>query len=95
MLKNLTGFYEETLDMKKMETFYEHYRVAWLYAPDEVIKSINDFLIAMGDAPKTTETEAEKVTRKMIFEMRRSFKGKTKLKPKDFLFIAVSKHKRP
>lgn len=94
MLTNLTGFYAGTLDKKQIETFYEHYRVAWLYAPDEVIKSINNFLIAVGGAP-TTETGAEKATRKMIFEMRRAFKGKTKLKPEEFLFITVPEHNRP
>ena len=92
MLKNLTGFYESTLDREQIETFYEHYRVAWLYAPDEVIESINNFLIAVGGAPRT-QTEAEKATCRMILEMRRAFKGKTKLKPEQFLFIKVPKHK--
>lgn len=90
MLKSLTGFYESTLDPNQIKTFYDHYRVAWLYAPDEVIESINNFLIAVGGAPRT-QTEAEKTTRKMVLEMRRTFRGKTKLKPEQFLFI-MPKH---
>jgi len=94
MLKNLTGFYAGTLDKKQIETFYEHYRVAWLYAPDEVIKAINNFLIAVGATPKT-ETDADRAARNMVFEMRRAFKGKTKLKPKQFLIIGVPEHENP
>ena len=93
MLMNLTGFYADTLDKKKIETFYEHYRVAWLYVPDEVIESINDFLIAVGAVPRA-ETEPDKAARKMILAARRAFKGKTKLKPEQFLIIGVPEHKK-
>src|SRR3989304_4276752 len=50
MLQNLTGFYTGSLDKKKIDTFYEQYRLAWLYAPDEVIKSINKFIEPAGGA---------------------------------------------
>jgi hypothetical protein len=87
MLQNLTGFMGIG-DKKQIDTFYEHYRIAWLYAPDEVIKSVNNFLISVGGAqPSPSKSDIE--SRKMIFEMRRAFKGKTSLKPEDFLIIIV------
>jgi hypothetical protein len=93
LLKNLTGFIAGTDNKEQIETFYEHYRLAWLYAPDEVIKAINGFLIAVGGAQKPS-TESDKASRKMVFEIRKAFKGKTELKPDDFLIIVVPKHQQ-
>jgi alpha-amylase/alpha-mannosidase (GH57 family) len=87
MLKNLTGFISPT-NKNQIDTFYEHYRLAWLYASDEVIKSINNFLNSIGGS-QVSPTDADKASRKMIFEMRKAIKGKTDLKPDDFLIITV------
>jgi hypothetical protein len=87
MLKNFTGFIGNA-DKKQIDTFYENYRLAWLYAPDEVIRSINTFLVSIGGS-QLSPAESDKASRKMIFEMRKAFKGKTDLKPDDFLIITV------
>jgi len=86
LLTNLTGFYEGQYDPTKIEIFYEHYRTAWLYVPDSVIKSINKFFEAQG-IQQTELREVEKATCNMIWQMRRDFYGDTSLSPEEFLFI--------
>jgi hypothetical protein len=88
MLKNASGFFDPS-DPNKLEEFYEHYRTAWLYVPDQVIKSINEFYETyIGIQEKDEKKEAMS---KMIWEMRRAFYGNTDLKPADFLFIIVKR----
>jgi len=88
LLTNLIGFYENH-DPKKIAQFYEHYRTAWLYAPDEVIEAVNRFFKAQG-VQQAELREVEKATCNMVWEMRRAFYGDTKLTPESFLFIKPS-----
>lgn len=87
MIKNLKGFYTTSLNKDEKRVFQKHYRLAWLYAPDDVIKAINDFLNAVS-RPSSVDGERErKATRNMMYEMRKSFRGKTELKAEDFLIL--------
>ena len=88
MLKNVSGFFDPP-DPNKLEEFYEHYRTAWLYVPDQVIKSINELYkkyIVIQE-----KDEKKEAMSKMIWEMRRAFYGNTDLKPEDYLFIIVKR----
>ena len=88
MLQNASGFFAPS-DPNKLEEFNEHYRTAWLYVPDQVIKSINELYEKyIGIQEKDEKKEAMS---KMIWEMRRDFYGNTDLKPEDFLFIIVKR----
>lgn len=88
MLKNASGFFDPS-DPNKLEEFYEHYRTAWLYVPDQVIKSINELYETYIDIQE--KDEKKEAMSKMIWEMRRAFYGNTDLKPEDFLFIIVKR----
>jgi hypothetical protein len=88
MLKNVSGFFSSR-DPDKLEEFYEHYSTAWLYAPDQVIRSINE--LYKKYIPIQEKDEKEVAMGTMIWEMRRAFYGNTDLEPKDFLFISVER----
>lgn len=90
MLKNASGFFEPP-DPNKIDEFYEHYRAAWLYVPDQVIKSINRFYETYIGVQE--KGEKEEAMSNMILEMRRAFYGNTDLTLKDFLFIKAKRVK--
>jgi len=85
LLTNLEGFFENH-DPKKIAQFYEHYRTAWLYAPDEVIKAINRFFEAQG-VRHTKLSEADEAACNMVWQMRKAFYRNTKLRPEEFLIV--------
>ena len=88
MLQNVSGFFAPS-DLNKLEEFNEHYRTAWLYVPDQVIKSINELYETYVDIQEKDENK--EAMSKMIWEMRRAFYGNTDLKPEDFLFIIAKR----
>ena len=90
MLKDVSVFFSPSpQDLEKLEDFCEHYRTAWLYVPDQVIKSINE--LYKKYVPIQEKDEEKEAMSKMIWEMRRAFYGNTDLKPEDFLFIKVKR----
>lgn len=89
MIKDQTAFYISMNDEKKKEDFLENYRLAWLYAPDEVIIAMNGFLKALGATPDGSKLE--KTLQQMVLATRKAFRGKTLLKAEDYLVVSVTK----
>jgi len=87
LLTDIEGFIGNR-DVKKIAKFYEHYRTAWLYAPDEVINAINNFFKATGFQDKEI-SEANKVAGNMVWQMRKDFYGDTKLTAEEFLILSA------
>lgn len=90
MLTLIKAFRQSTLDPKGIDEFYDAYRHIWLYAPDDVIRSINNFFRRIG-AEKQEITDADKTAAEMVLAMRKAYYGKTKLKSEDFLIITPRK----
>ena len=86
LLTNIEGFIGKS-DSKKVAEFYEHYRTAWLYAPDEVIFAINKFFKAVG-AQNTELIDTDIMAGNMVWEMRKDFYRDTTLTAEDFLIIS-------
>ena len=92
LLTKLGGFIGE-MDTNKMLDFFQHYRTAWLYVPDEVIIAINEFFDAIG-AHYEPSTDTDEKTSYMVWKMRKDFYGPTTLKPEDFHIVRpkISNH---
>jgi hypothetical protein len=84
----LKGFIGKA-DRNKIEEFYEHYRTAWLYVPDDVICLINRFFITTGYQKRELD-EADKAACNLVWQMRKDFYGDTKLNPEEFLILKPS-----
>lgn len=91
MLSLLDSYSTEARDIKAKEDqrkFLEAYRHLWLYAPDEIIRKVNDFLLESGY--KYAKYTAEEVTAaELIYSMRKAIYGDTKLTRKD-VFLAMT-----
>lgn len=90
ILSSLSGFYDTTnpsARQQKLGQFLKEYEAAFLFAPDEVVDLLNDFLKVMSI--QNFDQQAGKETlRKLILAMRRSLGyRKTKLKLEDFQII--------
>jgi hypothetical protein len=86
MIGSVPAFHSGRNDPEGVKKFTAAYRLAWLYVPDEVIVSINNFLVSAG-AGQREESEADKNLRNMIWNMRKALKKKTKLKQEQFLIV--------
>ena len=86
MLIDLVGFHSERMNRGEDRRFLYTLQARLAMSSDEAIKRINVFLTALG-AVQQEIGEKEKNTQIMFLEMRRDFKGKTKLTPEDFLFV--------
>jgi hypothetical protein len=87
MIGNIPSFFAGARDPEGIKKFTDAYRRAWLYVSDEVIESINGFLISAGGV-QGQETKADKDLRNMIWTMRKDFKKDTKLKREQFLIVS-------
>jgi len=85
MLKALHGFYESTNKDDLKQKFIEEYRISWLYASDDVIKSIDNFfdMIKVG-AENVSQEEKKKALGQIVINMRKDLRIETKLRPSDF-----------
>jgi len=77
-------------NLQKRDRFIENYRLLFLYAPDEVVRGVNEILDAMT-SNKPQDDEAMKAKKKKIAEsmltLRKQFERKTKLSPDDFRHV--------
>jgi len=83
-VENLDSLY--TRDDKKIAEVCLQYRMAWLYATDKVVKSLNNFLRSEKfrlESPKAESTEWELGV--AVLEMRKMNRRYTRLTPADFL----------
>jgi len=91
MLTLIKAFRESTIDPEGIDNFYDAYRQIWLYAPDDTIRSLNNFFRGIG-AKEPEITDAGRTAAEMVLGMRKAYYGKTKLKPEDFLVITPRKN---
>ena len=91
MLSLLSSFSIDAGGVKSIDDqrrFLEAYRHLWLYAPDEIIHKVNDFLLESGYT--YAKYTAEEVTAaEIIYSMRKAIYGDTKLTRKD-VFLAMT-----
>lgn len=83
-ITNIEGFYQGSIDEKKIREVCLQYRMAWLYASDNVIKAINQWFTAQG-SKSPTEGSLEWTTALMVSQMRREVHPKTTLRASDYL----------
>ncbi len=86
LLQAMPGFYGKGIKEDK-EKFLEAYRIAWLFASDEVIVSINEFLkvIDSKNSGKFTVEKQLFALSKVVYCIRKDImEDETKILPKDF-----------
>ena len=91
MLSLLDSYSTESSGPKAKEhqrRFLEAYRHLWLYASDEIIHKVNDFLLESGYKYEIYSAE-EMAATEIIYSMRKAFYGDTKLSRKD-VFLAMT-----
>jgi len=89
LLTNLEGFSHIPVDQKKISEICLQYRMAWLYASDEVIRAINGWLQHLKVPPPSKDT-VEWAAAVMILQMRKEIYKNTSLQEKDFLLLGSS-----
>lgn len=76
-LDSLTGFYVESESSEKKTEFIRHWRLAWLYCPDDVIRLGSRFLDTVKEKKeKSTNEDKETALANLVLELRRDFLGK-------------------
>jgi hypothetical protein len=88
IIDNIAAFYSGSENSEGVKKFSNAYRRAWLYVPDEVIESVNKFIVSIGGTQKE-ESELDKNLRNLMWNMRKDYKKETKLKQEQFLIIVV------
>ncbi len=91
LLQAMSGFYGKGVKEDK-EKFLEEYRIAWLFASDDVILSINEFFKVIDSKTRGEFTGDEQLIAlsKVVCNIRKDImKNETKLLPENF------KHTQP
>ena len=93
MQKNLWGFYNGSNDLKKQQAFIENVQAAWLYCPDEIILTCNEFIKSRNQQNLNNQIGLE-IINKLILEMRKDllankYLDKTNLFLEDYLNVGV------
>lgn len=94
MMMSLEGFFQRSSDDGKIREVCEQYRMAWLYASDSVIKTINSWLKSQRVIPPSKDS-AEWATASMVLQMRKEVYGKTDLREEDFFLVSPASVPRP
>ena len=82
-LNSIRGFYVASQDKEQKETFLQELRLAWLYCPDDVIKTGNAFLDTVATGVQSSDEVKERVLAEFEIALRRDLHGKTELTVKD------------
>ena len=73
--------------------YYEQTYVVWLFAPDDVIRELNQFAVAFSAYDKERTAENDKKVRaavnRAVLAMRKDIHGKTTLKENEFITVTV------
>jgi len=91
LLIHLQGFVGKTASAELKKKFFEEQYKSWLYASDEVTKSINN-LIKLLIEQKDNVPDPKKwreIVWNIVLQMRKDLLGKTKLKNNDFRYIDI------
>lgn len=86
-LESVNGFYVSSQDASQKEKFIQELRLAWLYCPDEVIKTGNAFLDAVTTGAKASDEDKEQALADFKLALRRDLYGKTKLTLRDLRIL--------
>jgi len=100
-IENLDGLYTGTLSAEKIAEVCLQYRMAWLYAKDEVVESLNIFFRSEKfrlESPKAESTEWKLGA--AVLEMRKRNLWRTRLTPADYILatptqLAKKEHSGP
>ena len=95
LLIHLQGFVGKTASADTQKKFFEEQYKSWLYASDDVVKSINDLVeLLLKERGNTPDPEkGRQVIGKIVLEMRKDLLGKSKLKENDFRYTDVLNRK--
>ncbi|AKP28216.1 conserved hypothetical protein [Leptospira interrogans serovar Manilae] len=89
----LQGFVGNTTSLDLKRKFFEEQYRSWLYASDDVIRSINRMIALIiehkgQDVPKVL---GKKTVGEVILSMRKDLIGKTSVAPEEFYYTSVIK----
>ena len=91
LLTHLQGFVGSTTSGNTKKKFFEEQYKSWLYASDDVVKSINDLVKLLieerGNAPDPKK--GRQVVGNIVLQMRKDLLGKSELKENDFRYTDV------
>lgn len=91
LLTYLQGFVGQTTSEDTKKKFFEEQYKSWLYASDDVVKSINDLVKLLieerGNTPDPKK--GRRVVGNIVLQMRKDLLGKSELKENDFRYIDV------
>lgn len=82
----LQGFVNGTTDGKMKESLFTEKYKTWLYAPDNVIKAIDDFIDFVREHHGE---DGKEHLGKIVLEMRKDLLGRSKLSTEDIKFYHV------
>ena len=91
LLTHLQGFVGSTTSGNTKKKFFEEQYKSWLYASDDVVKSMNDLVKLLieerGNAPDPKK--GRQVVGNIVLQMRKDLLGKSELKENDFRYTDV------
>ncbi|MEX2546631.1 MAG: hypothetical protein WD830_02435 [Chloroflexota bacterium] len=95
LLDAFRGFYEGEAgasDSHRLrQRFLDEMTMAWLYCPDEAIRSGYAFLATLKLGAVHTAAERDAAAKRFVAALRRDLVGRTSLGPEEFLIASVRK----
>jgi hypothetical protein len=91
LLIHLQGFVGKTISGDTKRKFFEEQYKSWLYASDDVVKSMNDLVeLLIKERGNTPDHEkGRQVVGNIVLQMRKDLLGKSELKENDFRYTDV------
>jgi hypothetical protein len=91
LLIHLQGFVGKTTSGDTKRKFFEEQYKSWLYASDDVVKSMNDLVeLLIKERGNTPDHEkGRQVVGNIVLQMRKDLLGKSELKENDFRYTDV------
>jgi hypothetical protein len=84
MIKASRGFYESQ-DKELQQQFIDEYNLAWLYAPDSIVRLANEFFNTVKVKPiPSSDEEKKEALRTLIWSMRKDLFPRTSIKLSEF-----------
>jgi hypothetical protein len=97
LMARLSAFYEGAPGVttpaaaaEARESFLEHFRRAWLYAPDDVVRAGQAFLGLVSTGASVDESARRGAALAFVVAMRKDLRGRTGLSGDDFQFWSAS-----
>lgn len=88
-VQKVGGLYDQSLSHAAATELCDQYRMAWLYANDAIVRSINQLLqSAKKPLSSPNQGSSEWYLGAAILEMRKQNMGCTQLMPSDYLLVA-------